>query len=113
MGMFFVIVALIVIAVIVSFIFGSRRGGRGGGSGAASGYYGSFGDHGHNGDGGGWFDGGEAMAVVATVVREEAISRRITPNRPRLKDSQKYRPPANRAFVYERIGRQKADKLNC
>ena len=108
MGVFFVVVALIVVAVIVSFIFGSRRGGRGGGSGAASGYYGSFGDHGHNGDGGGWFDGGEAMAVVATVVGEEAISRRITPNRPRLKDSQKYRPPANRAFVYERIAKAKS-----
>ena len=75
------IVAVIVVAVIVSFIFGSRRGGRGGGSGAASGYYGPFGDHGHNSDDGGWFDGGEAMAAAATVVGEEAISLGTTPDR--------------------------------
>jgi hypothetical protein len=107
--MFFVIVALIVIAVIVSFIFGSRRGGRGGGGGAASGYYGSFGDHGHNGDGGGWFDRGEAMAVVvATVVGRRQLAARSLLTGPALKDSQKYRPPANRAFVYERIAKAKS-----
>jgi len=106
--MFFVIVALIVIAVIVSFIFGSRRGGRGGG-GAASGYNGSFGDHGQNGDGGGWFDRGEAMAVVvATVVGRRQLAARSLLTGLALKDSQKYRPPANRAFVYERIAKAKS-----
>ena len=61
MGVFLAILVVVVVTVIAVFILRARRlGGRADGAGAASGYYVPFGDvnHGHNGDGGGWFDGG-------------------------------------------------------